>query len=305
MINKKVVIALGGNALGKTPLEQRKIVKETAKGIVDLATHGNRIIVTHGNGPQIGLINNALKDVPFPECGAMSQGYIGYDLQQAIQNELKKRKKRRSCVTIITQVMVNPNDLAFKNPTKPIGEFYTKEEAKKISKDFNYTFKEDAGRGYRRVVPSPLPMKVLELNIIKKISQQGSIVITCGGGGIPVIKTDNGYEGIDAVIDKDMSSAKLAIDMNADVLLILTAVDGVYENYNTENQKLIKEMTVMEAQQRIDNNQFSEGSMLPKVEACNWFVTNTQHGKAIITSIANSKRALQGKKDAKGTIIKR
>lgn len=305
MINKKIVIALGGNALGKTCEEQQKLVKETAKTIVDLATLGNKVIVTHGNGPQIGMINLALKDMPFPECGAMSQGYIGYDLQQAIQNELKKRKKRRNCVSLITQVLVNPNDIAFTHPSKPIGDFYSKSDADKISKENGFAFKEDAGRGYRRVVPSPLPMKVLELNIIKKLASSGNIVICCGGGGIPVIQSNNEYFGIDAVIDKDMTSARLAIDLNADILLILTAVPGVYLNYDEQGEKLITEMNVIESQRYIDNQEFSEGSMLPKVEACNWFVTNNIHGKAIITDETNAKKALQGKKNAKGTIIKR
>lgn len=309
MMNQRIVVALGGNALGRTPEEQRNIVKETAVHIVDLVEEGNKVIITHGNGPQVGMIQLAMENayktkvgpnMPFPECGAMSQGYIGYELQQAIQMELNKRGMKRNCVTLITQVLVDSEDVAFKNPSKPIGSFYTKEEALQLSKDTSYVFKEDAGRGYRRVVPSPKPLKVLELNVIKKLVDSRHIVIACGGGGVPVIKTDKGYEGVDAVIDKDMTSARLAIDLKANTLLILTAVDQVSIDYNTPEQKKIKKMTVSEAKKYIMDNEFSPGSMLPKIEACDMFVQRRPHGKAIITSLTSATKALKGKK---GTLI--
>ena len=311
MINKRIVVALGGNALGKTPDEQKKLVKETAKYIVDLVEIGNKVIVTHGNGPQVGMINLGMEEshknnvgpqMPFPECGAMSQGYIGYELQQAIQVELKERGMKRNCVTLITQVQVDKEDPAFQNPTKPIGSFYTKEEAEKISKESGYVFKEDAGRGYRRVVPSPKPQKVLELNVIKKLVDSRHIVIACGGGGVPVVKTKDGYEGVDAVIDKDMTSARLAIDLKANILLILTAIDAVCIGYNTDHEKRLRKIKLAELKGYMDNGEFAAGSMLPKVQACEMFVSRRRNGKAVIASLSDAKKALEGKK---GTLIKR
>ena len=201
---------------------------------------GNNVVVSHGNGPQVGMINLAMEEshkninspeMPFAECGAMSQGYIGYHLQQSIQKELAKRNINKNCATVITQVEVDKNDKAFENPTKPIGSFYTEEEAKKIAEEKGYAMKEDAGRGYRRVVASPKPIKIVEIMTIHDLVEKGNIVIACGGGGIPVVKGKDGYEGVDAVIDKDRTSARLALELNADVLLILTAVDQVYINY--------------------------------------------------------------------------
>ena len=223
-------------------------------------------------------------------------------MQQAIQMELKKHHMKRNCVTLITQVMVNKDDTAFANPTKPIGQFYTKEEANKISAEQNYVFKEDAGRGYRRVVPSPKPIKVLELNVIKKLVNGRHIVIACGGGGVPVIEKENKIMGVDAVIDKDMTSALLAADLKANVLLILTSVEEVSLNYKTKEETKIRKMSVEEAKKNIINNQFAPGSMLPKIEACNLFLTRNPKGKAIITSLTSSKKALQGKK---GTLIQK
>lgn len=307
-MRKKIVIALGGNALGSSPEEQLELVKTTAKSIVDLVQAGNYVIVTHGNGPQVGMINLAMEvshqeiespDMPFAECGAMSQGYIGYHLQQSIQKELVKRGMRRNCLTVITQVEVDKEDEAFKKPTKPIGSFYTKEEADKIAEEKGYTMKEDAGRGYRRVVPSPAPKKIVELRTIKNLLNKGNIVIACGGGGIPVIKYRNGYKGVDAVIDKDRTSARLALDLKADMLLILTAVDQVYINYKEEDEQKIHKMTVKEAKEFIKDKEFSEGSMLPKVEACLEFASKSD-GYAIITSLKKAKLALEGKT---GTII--
>lgn len=307
-MRKKIVIALGGNALGNTPEEQLELVKNTAKSIVDLVEKGNNVIITHGNGPQVGMINLAMEvshqeiespEMPFAECGAMSQGYIGYHLQQSIQKELVKRGMRKNCLTVITQVEVDNTDPAFKNPTKPIGSFYTKEEADKLIEEKGYTMKEDAGRGYRRVVASPAPQKIVEIKTIKELLKKGNIVIACGGGGIPVVKYRKGYKGVDAVIDKDRTSARLALDLKADMLLILTAVDSVYINYKEEDEQKIRKMTVEEAKEYIKDKEFSEGSMLPKVQACIEFASKSK-GYAMITSLKKAKLALEGKT---GTII--
>lgn len=309
-MRKKIVIALGGNALGNTPEEQLKLVKITAKNVVDLVEDGNSVIVTHGNGPQVGMINLAMEVshqeadsplMPFAECGAMSQGYIGYHLQQSIQRELITRGIRKNCLTVITQVEVDKSDKAFSNPTKPIGSFYTKEEAMELEKEKGYQMKEDAKRGYRRVVASPKPIKIVELKTIYDLMKKKNIVIACGGGGIPVIKYRRGYKGIDAVIDKDKTSARLALDLKADILLILTAVDQVYINYKEIDEQKIKEMTSLEAREFIKDREFSEGSMLPKIEACLEFVENSK-GKAIITSLEKAKLALEGKT---GTVIRK
>lgn len=307
-MRKKIVIALGGNALGNSPEEQLDLVKTTAKSIVDLVEEGNYVVVTHGNGPQVGMINLAMEvshqeidspEMPFAECGAMSQGYIGYHLQQSIQKELVRRNMRRNCLTVITQVEVDKEDEAFKNPTKPIGSFYTKVEAEKIVSEKGYTMKEDAGRGYRRVVASPKPKKIVEIRTIKDLLKKGNIVIACGGGGIPVVKYRNGYKGVDAVIDKDKTSARLALDLKADMLLILTAVDQVYINFNENDEEKVRKMTIKEAKEYIKEKEFSEGSMLPKVEACIDFASKS-NGYAIITSLKKAKSAINGKS---GTII--
>ena len=250
-MSKKIVIALGGNALGNTPEEQLELVKQTAKSIVALVKDGNDVVVAHGNGPQVGMINLAMDfssnnggntpGMPFPECGAMSQGYIGYHLQQSIQKELQKQGIDKNCATVVTQVVVDENDGAFANPTKPIGSFYSKEEADKIAAEKGFTFVEDAGRGYRRVVPSPKPVDIVELDVVNQLVNNGNIIITVGGGGIPVVKKADGLEGVAAVIDKDRSSAKLASLLKADVLLILTAVEQVCINFNTPEVKSLKE----------------------------------------------------------------
>ncbi len=305
-MKNKIVIALGGNALGNDPAEQLEMVKSTAVSIVDLIEEGNEIVITHGNGPQVGVINTGMEFayknnagtplIPFPECGAMSQGYIGYHLQQAIINELEKRKINKSCATIVTEVVVDKNDEAFQNPTKPVGMFYAKEEAEKLEKQTSYQFIDDAGRGYRRVVPSPKPISIVELNIVRQLIESENIVITVGGGGIPVVKTDQGYMGVDAVIDKDKSSARLASDLNADILLILTAVDSVYINYSDKDNRVeLKELSVRKAREYISQNEFAKGSMLPKIEACIDFVENNPRGKSIITSLGKVKEALEGK----------
>lgn len=309
-MRKKIVIALGGNALGNTPEEQLKLVSKTAKHIADLAECYD-IVVTHGNGPQVGMINMALEvshdeinspKVPFPECGAMSQGYIGYHLQQSIQEELIKRNMRKNCITVITQVVVDKKDKAFKNPIKPIGNFYSEKEAKKLELERGYTFKEDAGRGYRRVVPSPEPQKIVESKTIKQLLENKNIVIAAGGGGIPVAYSYNKLRGIDAVIDKDKTSAQIAIDIKADIFLILTAVEKVCINYNTANEKSIDFLTPKLARHYMQTGEFKEGSMLPKIEACLTFVEKHRGGQALITSLSKAKQALEGKT---GTIISR
>ena len=308
---KRIVVALGGNALGNTPEEQLDLVRHTAKTIVDLAQDGYEVIVGHGNGPQVGMINLAMEFsctkggntpyMPFPECGAMSQGYIGYHLQQAIQQELKVRGVDKECAAIVTQVVVDANDPGFAKPTKPVGSFYTKEEADKIAAEKGFTFVEDAGRGYRRVVPSPIPQRIVELKVVEQLVKAGDIVITVGGGGIPVVETEQGLKGVAAVIDKDRSSALLAQSIGADMLIILTAVDRVCINYNKPDQKELPTMTLEEAEKYIEEKQFAPGSMLPKVQSCMEFVKNNTHGgTALITSLQKAKVALQGET---GTII--
>jgi carbamate kinase len=279
----KVVIALGGNALGKTPQEQLNLVKETAIPIVDLIEEGNDVIIAHGNGPQVGMINKEMEHVnmPFPECGAMSQGYIGYHLQNAIKNELLKRKIEKNVVSLITQVEVSKDDPGFINPTKPIGDFMTYEAAKELVDTLGYTIVEDSGRGYRRVVASPKPIDIVEKEVINTLVQNGTVVITVGGGGIPVYQ-DNGYKGIPAVIDKDFASSKLAELLDADALCILTAVEYVAINFGKPNQQNLKDITVAELNQLIDEGHFAKGSMLPKVEAAISFVNKTDNKVAMM-----------------------
>ena len=306
-MGKKIVIALGGNALGNTAYEQLELVKETSKSIVDLVESGNQVIIAHGNGPQVGMINlamsfaatgNAIKaDMPFPECGAMSQGYIGYHLQNAIGNELSKRNIKKNVATIVTQVLVDENDEAFQKPTKPIGAFYDKETADKIAKEKGYTMVEDAGRGYRQVVPSPKPIDIIEKDLVNTLVDEGNIIITVGGGGIPVVKKDNSLVGVPAVIDKDFASSKLAELIKADALIILTAVDRVAINYGKENQKNLEKMTIAEAERYCEEGQFAPGSMLPKVKACIAFAQTG--GEAIIASLENAKKALVGESGTK------
>ena len=305
----KVVVALGGNALGKSPEEQLKLVKNTASSLIGLIDAGNQVVISHGNGPQVGAINLGMNFAaengktaafPFPECGAMSQGYIGYHLQQSLQNELHRRWMNKNVATVVTQIAVDPEDPAFQNPSKPVGDFYTKEQAEQIEKEKGYTFKEDAGRGYRQVVPSPLPQKIMELNSIKTLIEAGDLVIAGGGGGVPVIMTDDGLQGVPAVIDKDRSSALLADKIDADTLIILTAVDYVFVNYGKPDEKALKTLNVAEAQKYMDEKQFAAGSMLPKIEACLSFVEGHPERKAFITSLNGLDDALAGKV---GTVI--
>ena len=303
----KIVIALGGNALGKTPEEQQLLVKKAADIIVSIAKD-NDVIVTHGNGPQVGMINNAFEyaskfDVaplmPFAECGAMSQGYIGYHLQNAINEKLKENNISKKCATVITQVEVDENDKAFTNPTKPVGMFYTKEEAEKLASSNGYKYVEDSGRGYRRVVPSPKPIRILEQDIVSTLADNGNIVITVGGGGVPVVKDGLGYKGVAAVIDKDFASSKLAGNIKADILLILTAVDKVYINFNKDNQTALDEIDIKTLNTYIENNEFASGSMLPKINACINFLEENNNGIAIIASLSEGLEAINGTKGTK------
>jgi carbamate kinase len=301
----KIVIALGGNALGDTPAEQLKLVADAAVSIVDIIQEGHDVIVSHGNGPQVGMINMAFtasaesgavkSDMPFPECGAMSQGYIGYHLQNAIQNELHQRGFDRPVATIVTQVLVSENDKAFSSPTKPIGTFFSKSEAEVIMKERGYTMVEDAGRGWRRVVPSPRPIDVIEKEAITALFNSGSVVITVGGGGIPVLSRDGKLVGIPAVIDKDFASAKLAELVEADILVILTAVDRVAINWGSPEQKFLGSMTVEQAKAYAAEGHFAPGSMLPKVQAAIDFVESGPGKKAIITSLNKASEALDHK----------
>lgn len=305
--NRSIVVALGGNALGNNPEEQLKLVKNTAKSIVDLVSEGYNVVVSHGNGPQVGMINLAFEEskdtpnMPFAECGAMSQGYIGYHLQQAIQTELKARGINKGCASVVTQVLVDKKDPAFNNPDKPVGSFYTKKEADKIASERGYTFTEDAGRGYRRVVPSPKPIEIVELDLIKDLLDQGNIVIVSGGGGIPVVREGDSLKGVAAVIDKDRSSSLLARKLDADILLILTTVEKVSLKYNTVDQINIHNLEVSEAKKYIKSGEFAKGSMLPKVESCIDFCEYKEGGVGIITSLDCAKEAIN---EETGTIIR-
>lgn len=299
----KIVIALCGNALGNTPEEQLKLITGTATSIVDLIEQGNDVVIAHGNGPQVGMINlgmstaaeaGAIKAaMPFPECGAMSQGYIGYHLQNGIHNEMQKRGINKCVATVVTQVLVDEKDPAFQKPSKPIGAFYTKEQAEKIHEEKGYTMVEDAGRGYRQVVPSPKPVDVIEKEAVKTLISAGHVVITVGGGGIPVIEKDGKLVGTPAVIDKDFASAKLAELIDADMLIILTAVDRVAINWGKPDQKSLEHMTVAEAEQYCKEGHFAPGSMLPKVQAAISFAKSGH--KTIIASLENAKDAIVGK----------
>lgn len=306
-MSKKIVIALGGNALqaaGRpaTAEEQLKAVEKTAVYITDVIQAGYQTVIAHGNGPQVGRIviqNETAQSItpamPFDVCGAMSQGMIGYHIQQGLSKVLHSRGIHKNVVTVVTQVVVDQNDPKFKNPSKPIGPFYSEEEAKTLAKEKGYTMKEDAGRGWRRVVASPMPVKIVELNAVKCLADNGFIPITVGGGGIPVIKNEDGsIEGTAAVIDKDFASMKLAEDLDADILMILTAVEKVSIHYKKPDQVDLDSMTVSEAKKYIDDGEFAPGSMLPKIEASVKFVESKKGRKAVITSLDKAVEALKG-----------
>lgn len=301
-MGKRIVVALGGNALGENLPEQMAAVKKTARAIVDLIQEGHEVAIVHGNGPQVGMINlgmstaaaaGAIKaDMPFPECGAMSQGYIGYHLQNAINNELTARGLDKPVGTLVTQVLVDEADPAFQKPSKPVGAFYTKEEADKIAAEKGYTMVEDAGRGWRQVVASPKPVDVVEKKMVNTLVDAGYVVITVGGGGIPVVRREGRLVGVPAVIDKDFASAKLAQLVGADKLVILTAVDRVAINWGKPDQKNLEMMTIAQAEQYCAEGQFAPGSMLPKVQAAMSFAATG--GEAIIASLEKAAAALKG-----------
>lgn len=307
----KILIALGGNALGNNAEEQKSLAKNAAVAIVDMIEQGHEVTLSHGNGPQVGAINLAFKDyakskgdlaysMPFPESGAMSQGYIGYHLQNALRTELLNRGIEKSVVSLVTQVVVDKKDEAFKNLTKPIGPFYSKEEAKKLSDFSGDQYIEDSGRGYRKVIPSPEPIKVVESNMMKELVNNGHIVIGAGGGGIPVVEEQNELIGIEAVIDKDKASEKLAEELDVDFFFILTAVERVAINFGRSNQKELEDLSVEQARRYIKEGHFPAGSMLPKVEAAIKFVESKPGRKAIISSLEKAKEAVLGKT---GTVL--
>jgi len=312
MAATKVVVALGGNALQEagtpaTAEAQLEVVKKTAEYLAEMSVRGYELAIAHGNGPQVGRIllasetaANVTPVMPFDVCGAMSQGYIGYHIQQALRQALRERGKDIPVVTLVTQVVVDKDDPGFKNPTKPIGAFYSEEEAKKLQAEKGYVMKEDAGRGWRRVVASPMPKKIVELSAVKQLWDT-TIVITVGGGGIPVIeKEDGSLEGVAAVIDKDLAAERLAEDVGADILMILTEVEKVSLNFKKPDQKDLDKMTVAEAEQYIKEGHFAPGSMLPKVQAAMMFAKANPGKKAIITSLYKAVEALEGKA---GTVI--
>ncbi|OON91047.1 MAG: carbamate kinase [Candidatus Epulonipiscium fishelsonii] len=303
----KIVIALGGNALGKNPTEQQDMIEKGVPSIVSLIKQGHEVVISHGNGPQVGMIklafdtaneiNKKVAKFELQECTAMSQGYIGYHLQKGLKKELTKQGLNLNVTGIITQIEVDKNDDAFKNPTKPIGSFYSKENADKLAKE-NPTliFKEDSGRGYRQMVASPKPINIVEKEAIVELVKNKFVVVACGGGGIPVVKNQQGdYEGIPAVIDKDFASAKLAELIDADYLFILTAVDRVAINFGKENQELLKNITVDEANKYAAEGHFAPGSMLPKVQAAIQFVQSKPERRAVIASLEKAPLAMEGK----------
>ncbi|MBE6550428.1 MAG: carbamate kinase [Ruminococcaceae bacterium] len=308
----RIVIALGGNALGNTPEEQQRKVDEACPALVGLISQGHEIIVSHGNGPQVGMINLAfdlaardndkIAEMPLQECTAMSQGYIGYHLQKGIFRELRVRNMPWQVATVVTQVVVDPNDPAFEAPTKPIGAFYDDETAKKMMlEDKSLKMKEDSGRGWRRLVPSPAPVDIVEKKSILNLLDNEYIVIAGGGGGIPVVKDENGFfHGVSAVVDKDFASAKLAEVIGADYLFILTAVDRVCTNYGTPEQKELVSISSGEAEKYLQEGHFAEGSMKPKVEAAINFVRSGWGKRAVIASL---EKAPQAMRNESGTLI--
>lgn len=312
MANRKVVVALGGNAILSTDASakaQQEALMETAKYLVKFIEQGDELIISHGNGPQVGnlLIQQQAADsektpaMPLDTCVAMTEGSIGYWLQNAMGEVLKEKGIDKDVVSLVTQVIVDENDPSFKNPSKPVGPFYTEEEANEQMKaDSTVTFKEDAGRGWRKVVASPKPISIKEARVIETLVEQGVIIVSVGGGGIPVVETATGLEGREAVIDKDFASEKLAEIIDADLLIVLTGVDNVYVNYQKPDQKKLETVSVSEMKQYIDENQFAPGSMLPKVEAAIAFVEAKPKAKAIITSLENIENLLASEE---GTII--
>ena len=309
---ERIVIALGGNALqsknsGPTAEAQLNVVKKTCGNLAELSARGYELAMVHGNGPQVGrilLASETARDVvpamPFDVCGAMSQGYIGYHIQQALRYALAKRNKNTPVVSLVTQMVVEADDPAFQNPSKPIGPFYSREEAEAIQREKGYAMKEDAGRGWRRVVPSPLPRRIVEIGQVRDLWDK-TIVVTCGGGGVPVVETAQGrLEGVAAVIDKDFAAELLAEQVDADVLMILTEVEKVAINWGKPDQKDLSRMSLEEASRYVEEGHFAPGSMLPKVQAAMKFVRSDPGKKAVITSLDKALDALAGKT---GTVI--
>ena len=305
-MSERIVIALGGNALGSNLPEQMIAVKQTAKAIADLIEQGHQVVIAHGNGPQVGMIQNAMTELtrsnpekyipcPLSVCVAMSQGYIGYDLQNGLREELLDRGIQKGVATVLTQVEVDPDDPAFQNPTKPIGAFMTKEEADALVKERDYKVVEDAGRGYRRVVASPKPVSIVEIQSIQDMVEAGLVVVACGGGGIPVFKTEGHHlKGAAAVIDKDFASEVLAEELDADVLIILTAVEKVAVNFGKPDQKWLDRLTPEEAREYAGQGQFAPGSMLPKVEAAVKFAESKPGRTALITLLEKARAGIAG-----------
>lgn len=300
----RYVISLGGNALGNTPQEQQLLLKNVAQALVPIIKANHDLIIVHGNGPQVGMINLAFTEsiqtpmMPFAECGAMSQGYIGYHIQNALKEALETENIAREVVALVTQVEIDANDPAFNHPTKPIGQFYTKEEAKEQEAQYGYVFVEDAGRGYRRVIASPNPINILEKASIEALLQAHHIVIASGGGGIPVVKKGKAYQGIDAVIDKDHASALMASILSCDELIILTAVNRVMLHFNQPNQQALEEVTLNQLETYIAQGHFKKGSMLPKIEACMAFTDRTGN-PSLIAHLNEASLAFNGKSGTK------
>jgi carbamate kinase len=299
----RIVIALGGNALGDTAAAQLEKSRVAANSIADLVLGGNEVVIAHGNGPQVGQIRLAFENgskagvapfMPFAECSAMSQGYIGYHLQQAIDQELIARGKPAPVVSMITQVVVDANDPAFKNPTKPVGGYYDENTAKALMEKTGDKYVDDAGRGWRRAVPSPKPVDIYEKAALRALIGAGQVVIACGGGGIPVVYGGERYEGVDAVIDKDFAAAKMADLVDADIFIILTAVDRIAVNFNKPNQRELAEMTVEQADEYAGEGHVAPGSMLPKVQAACSFAAGREGRRAIVASLEKAALALNG-----------
>ncbi len=309
-MGKKIVIALGGNALGNNLPEQMIAVQATAKPIADLIEQGHQVIISHGNGPQVGMIQNAMAEyskahhepsVSLSVCVAMSQGYIGYDLQNALREELLDRGIQKSVATVLTQVRVDPSDPAFQKPTKPIGAFVSKEEADVLAKEKGFTMVEDSGRGYRRVVASPKPVEIIEIETVKNLVDAGLVPIASGGGGIPVVAEGNHLKGVGAVIDKDFASCCMAKMLDADYLIILTAVEKVAINFGKPDQQWLSELNPADAQKYIAQGQFAPGSMLPKVQAALDFAQSKPGRQALITLLEKASDGIAGKT---GTMVK-
>jgi carbamate kinase len=306
-MGKRIVIALGGNALGNNLPEQMKAVKITARAIVDLIEDGNDVVICHGNGPQVGMIQNAMAELtrsdpkkyipcPLSVCVAMSQGYIGYDLQNAMREEMLDRGIPIGAATVLTQVEVDPEDPAFSHPTKPIGPFMSEEEARALEKERDYHVMEDAGRGYRRVVASPRPVSIVEIDTIRALVETNHVVVACGGGGIPVFRTVGHHlKGAAAVIDKDFAAEKLAEQLDADVLIILTAVEKVAIHFGKPDEEWLSEVTPEEARKYMAAGEFAPGSMLPKVQAAVEFVESKPGRRALITLLEKAKDGIAGK----------